>query len=129
MTKTINRGHIKNKIKKGEYLARCLYHYTDDYAWDNENNHGKTDFMPAMYFPGYWLWLEETKPRHNYHLNSEETKAELIREYEQEKRSISAGIVFDENDLKTGSGRAYENEDGTITLAIHSNLVYELKKA
>ena len=42
-----NRGHLKRLIQRGLIEAKCIYSLTDDYAWDNANNFGKTDWKPA----------------------------------------------------------------------------------
>ena len=94
-----NRGHLKRLITKGIVEARCIYHYTDDYAWDNATNFGKTDWLPA-------------------YLNSSLEEDEQVE-----------GIVFDEWDFKTQGGYLSPDRDkeGIYTYAIHSNLVYEVR--
>jgi len=94
-----NRGHLKRLIAKSMIEARCRYHYTDDYAWDNATNFGKTDWLSA-------------------YLKSE------IKEGEQVK-----GIIFEDWDFKTSSGYLSLNreKEGIYTFAIHSNLVYEVR--
>jgi hypothetical protein len=47
--KIAHRGHLRNLIKKGMIEAKCLFHYTDDYAYDNAYNNGKTDWMPVEF--------------------------------------------------------------------------------
>lgn len=41
---TIRQDVVRRAIERGEFLKiKCAYHYTDDYAWDAVNNHGKKD--------------------------------------------------------------------------------------
>lgn len=47
MAQKINRTWVKNRIASGELLVRCTGNYTDDYAFDNSNKFGKTDWKPA----------------------------------------------------------------------------------
>lgn len=38
---TIRQDVVKRAIERGEFeKIKCAYHYTDDYAWDNANDHG-----------------------------------------------------------------------------------------
>ena len=41
------RDWLKRRIEAGLMEARCKYHYTDDYAFDNAYNFGITDWLPA----------------------------------------------------------------------------------
>jgi len=98
-----NRGHLKRLIARGLIEARCKYHYTDDYAFDNAANFGKTDWLPA-------------------YLDSAIPEGEQVD-----------GIIFRENkrgwnDFKSRSGGLWENKEaGTYTFLIHSNLSYEVR--
>lgn len=41
---TVRQDVVRRAIERGEFLKiKCAYHYTDDYAWDAVNNHGKKD--------------------------------------------------------------------------------------
>lgn len=51
--KRIRRDKIKRLIEKGKIEARCKYQYTDDYAYDNANNFGKTEWLPTRISSGY----------------------------------------------------------------------------
>ena len=51
--KTIRRDKIKRLIENGKIEARCKYRYTDDYAYDNIANFGKTGWLPARISSGY----------------------------------------------------------------------------
>jgi hypothetical protein len=38
---TLRQDVVRRAIERGEYkLIKCAYHYTDDYAWDAQNDHG-----------------------------------------------------------------------------------------
>lgn len=38
---TIRQDTVRKVIERGEFLnIKCAYHMTDDYAWDNANDHG-----------------------------------------------------------------------------------------
>lgn len=47
--KIAHRGHLKNLVKKGMIEAKCIFHYTDDYAYDNAVNYGETDWLPVEF--------------------------------------------------------------------------------
>jgi len=97
--KTVNRGWLKKQIEKGIVMARCDYHYTDDYAWDYANNCGKQE----TYIP--------------------------CRMKGDHEKNTQGFICFSDWDLRTKTGGAYwENEaEKIIGLSIHSNLAYTLK--
>jgi hypothetical protein len=41
---TIRQDTVRKAIEREEFeKIKCAYHYTDDYAWDNENNFGHKD--------------------------------------------------------------------------------------
>lgn len=133
MYKTKNRGHLKNEIKKGMYMVKCNFKYTDDYAWDDANNLGKTDYMPAVYFPEYKEWVKLNKLEDEYLRVMEKDyddyeRREFYKRFEKERDEVTKGkIMFNDYDLKSSSGHATIKEDGTISLSIHSNLNYSLK--
>ena len=63
---TVNRGWLKRQIAAGKVEARCQYHLTDDYAWDNANDFGRSGWMPVEIRTGNeWketviqLWAED----------------------------------------------------------------------
>ena len=55
--KTVNRGKLKRLAEQGKLLARCNYCYTDDYAWDNANDFGRT----KQYLPVYVIQKGESR--------------------------------------------------------------------
>lgn len=96
---TVNRGWLKRQVEKGHVLAKCEYRYTDDYRYDAACNFGE--------MPGYvQAWLA----KENDYSNHIEGKLKLWDFYFNSK-----------------SGCAYKNNDGTITLNVHSNLSYTLR--
>lgn len=43
-TATIRQDVVRKAIERGEFeKIKCAYHMTDDYAWDNANDHGFKD--------------------------------------------------------------------------------------
>ena len=97
--KTVNRGKLRRLAQKGKLLARCKYHYTDDYIYDNATNFGRME----NYFP---VFLIPDEGRHEI----PEGHVGLYEWY-----------------FTCRSGRAWEEEDGTITFCPYSNLSYQLK--
>lgn len=96
MTKKTNRRWIMKQVAKGNIEAKCNFRHTDDYAYDNAVNFGKTEWMPARLNP------ERIYGDHGC-LNSDE----------QHKDGF---MSFDASDFRWKSGGAYWNDDGTIAL-------------
>lgn len=46
-SKTIRKDKLKRMIEQGKVLIKCCFHLTDDYGFDNSNDFGKTEYMPA----------------------------------------------------------------------------------
>ena len=98
MANIAHRGHLKRLIKKGMIEARCKYHYTDDYAYDNATNFGITDWETAF-------------------LDSEIPNGKQVD-----------GIVFMADfDFSTSSGGLYKDGENSWTLLIHLNLSYQIR--
>ncbi len=98
--KTVNRGKLTRDIAAGKLEARCVYHYTDDYAFDAGNNDGRTEWTPCR--------MQGDR-------------------YEVHPEGM---ITFTPWELRAQGGRAYMDEDvqmPVITLRIHSNLVFSLR--
>jgi len=114
--RTVNRGWLKRQVEKGNVLIRCRFYLTDDYAWDNANNGGRTDWMPArIKHPKYEGYVNE----YGY-FRSRCTDSDHLDGY----------INLDEGDFSTTTGRAYRDVDGQdnhINFSIFSNLLYECK--
>jgi hypothetical protein len=96
--KIAHRGHLKNLIKKGLIEVKCLFHYTDDYAFDAAmNNRTDKEWIPAE-------WVENLADgRNGYH-------------------------TFRDWDFKSSSGYLSKDKgEGIYSFAIHSNLVYSVR--
>lgn len=115
--KTVNRGWLKRQIQAGNVRAKCDFHYTDDYAWDDAVNFQRTDWMPAYFNPPQ-VWEEITLPNGN----------KSHRCTNNHERNPQGYISFNDHDLDSTSGRAHWDEDGkTIKLSVHSNLSFSLQ--
>lgn len=95
---TIRRKTILNYIKAGRVAGKCEYRLTDDYAWDNADNFGKTNWMLCRL-------KQDVKDFQHGFINFDESDFS--------------------SRFKTGG--ASLNKDGTIRFSIHSNLCYTLK--
>ena len=111
--KSIRRDWLKRQIEAGKIEVKCNYHMTDDYAFDNANDFGKTDWMPArMRHPKY-------EQRKNYVGNTVDvcTDDDFVDGY----------MNLNEYEFTGKSGGAYQYEDGTIHFYVHSNLSYDMR--
>lgn len=114
MYKTIKRNWLKKQIELGKVIGKCRYSYTDDYAFDNSNDFGKTEWGAVrMSYPRF---EEITFANGNTtsHCVDSDTKDGFInlRDYH----------------LTGKGGAAYQAEGSDeITLRVHSNLVYSLR--
>jgi hypothetical protein len=88
-TGTVNRGWLKRQILKGNVEAKRLSRYTDDYLWDVATDFGRTDWLPAVV-------ISEEERKFGY--------------------TPDGRFKFEEGDFR-GFGRAWWNDDGTITLS------------
>lgn len=92
-----HRGHLKRLVKKGLIEAKCLFRYTDDYAYDNASGFGKTDWLPAR--------LRE---------DNEDSILGFIN-FRDWDFGTSSGYL------------SHHKENNTYSFAIHSNLVYSVR--
>ena len=99
MTK-MRRDVLRRKVAKGLMKARCTHYLTDDYAYDNANGFGATEWMPAVLMPE-----------------------------DSYKHSTEGTMSFIPFDFKSSTGAAWVEDNGTIVLSVHSNCSYELKEA
>jgi hypothetical protein len=97
-TKTVRRDKLKRDIQKGLYVCKCNYRYTDDYRYDNATDFGASDYKEINI-------MDENNRKHDY------DKMNLWKD-----------------DFSSQVGTAWENEDGTVTLIVHSNLSFNLKR-
>ena len=100
-----NRRWIMRQVAKGNIEAKCTNKLTDDYAFDNSNNFGRTSWMPARLNPAR-TWEE-------YTLQNGNTAHRCTNSDEQSKEGF---MSFDASDFGWSSGGAYYNDDGTISL-------------
>lgn len=111
--KTIRRDWLMKQIDKGVVRAKCDMHLTDDYACDNASGFGKTGWMAARISRPTWttITLENGIER------------DIVADHD----FVDGQMNLNEHDFTGKSGSAYRNDDGTITLRVHSNLVYLLR--
>ena len=101
--KTVRRDVLLRRLKEGRLVAKCCYHYTDDYALDNELNFGKTRWLPAY----VETWVDEGGDRGHW--------------------SRAEGIGFNEADFRYKSGSAWKGEGSdVISFQIHSNYSFDV---
>jgi hypothetical protein len=94
--------------------AKCDYHLTDDYAYDNANNDGKTDWLPARISRPY-----RKDPSDWGH-----------RFMDDEERDFISGVMnFRESDFEGSCGLAYWRDEAQtlMILIVHQNLSYSLR--
>ena len=95
---TVNRGKLWRAIQAGKLQAKCLFHYTDDYAYDAASKYGRTDWLPAWPIPD-------------------------SGSYSTPEGKIGIGRW----ELHSKSGRAYIDDKGDMVLRVHGNLVYHVR--
>jgi len=98
VTKISNRGHLRNLVKKGLIEAKCDFHYTDNYAYDNASNFGKDEDW------GQTEYVEDLR------------------------NGTHGIISFSDHDFTGPSGGLRRINDGPYyTFYIHSNLYYTVR--
>ena len=95
--KTVRRDWLKKQIIAGKMFAKCAYHLTDDYAFDNANNFGETVFAPVM--------ITDVHSEH-----SKNNVITLWSRYFEGKRGYAS----------------LDEDSGVYTLYVHSNLSYKM---
>lgn len=111
--KTIRRDWLKRQIEKGNIEAKCNHKFTDDYAFDNAYNFGKTDWMPARI----------KHPQYETYTN--EIGSVLTRRTDDDLKD--GYLNFREDDFGYKSGMAYYNDDGSIHFSVLSSESYTLR--
>lgn len=109
--KTPQRRTILKLIRAGKVEVRCLYSYTDDYAYDAANDHGRTDWKPVA--------IVEDQPYTMFQNYSGERE---VKHFERR----SGHIHFYEKDFEA-HGVRISMYNGVLNLRVHSNKVYELR--
>lgn len=85
--KMVNRGWLKRQIAAGKIEARCNFSYTDDYAWDNATNFGRTEWLPMYLMEG---WQDHRENQIGVH--AEELQFESGRAYRVNEQEIRLSI-------------------------------------
>lgn len=103
---TIRRAAVLKLIEAGLIEAKCNFHMTDDYAWDNANDFGKSGWMPARIQKEYvddWGKIRWDR--------------------------VEDAINFQKRDFSSAyqTGYARLDKNGEISFSIHSNLNYTLR--
>lgn len=101
--KTVRRDVLLRAARRGELYAKCVGHYTDDYAFDAAHNFGKTaEFKPVF----------------------------LLTEGVKWEDAPEGCVRMRESEFRTKSGGAWKNLDRdpeVINFNVHSNSHYDLK--
>jgi len=111
--KTIRRDWLKKQIEKGNVEAKCNYIMTDDYAFDDAYNCQRTGWKPARISNPTW---------------KEVTLQNGITQTVQDSDDLKDGYTnFRDYDFTMSTGRAYWNEDETISFCPLSSEYYTLR--
>ena len=110
---TVNRGWLRKQVEAGTMEAKCDYHLTDDYAYDNANNDGRTSWLPARIRKPVWMTYRD---EHGYE-----------RERIKDDDFVHGAVNLLASDFHGKSGRAWKQADGHIALIVHSNRSYTLR--
>ena len=112
---TVNRGWLKRQVAAEKMEARCNYHLTDDYAFDNANKGGTTDWMPARI-------RRPTFAKYT-------TPGGWENDYCSDSNHIEGTMSFNESDFHGKSGMAYWGDDAQteIRFSVHRNASYTLR--
>lgn len=115
MSNTVNRGWLKKQVELGNVEVRCNYHYTDDYAFDNAYDFGRTDWMPARI----------KSPKFEEIVNCYGNRESICVDHDD----LPGYMNMYGNEFTGNCGRAYRDsrDGGIITLRVHSNLVYSMR--
>jgi hypothetical protein len=111
---TIRRDWLMRQIDAGMVDAKCDYHLTDDYAYDNANKGGQTDWLPARVSRPY----------------RKDPSSENHRFLDDEERDFISGVMnFRESDFEGSCGLCYWRDEAQtlIILIVHQNLSYSLR--
>ena len=97
--KTVRRDWLKKMVEAGKVEAKCNHVYTDDYAFDNAYNFGKTGWMPARV--SHPTWEEYTNSVGNvcHRASDSDMKSDCLN--------------FHDHDFTFSTGGASWNDDKT----------------
>jgi hypothetical protein len=113
MKNTIKRNWLKKQIELGKVEAKCNFKLTDDYAWDNADNFGKTDWMPARI--SHPTYAEYT------------TACGSVCTRCVDDDFVQGSLNFHDSDFAYKTGYACHNDDGTIRFSVLSGELYTLR--
>lgn len=109
----LNRGWLKKEIAKGNIEAKCNYSYTDDYAFDNANDFGKTNWQPVRI----------RHPRFESYTYPNGSTIDRCVDDDRKEGYLN----LNEGDFSGKSGGLYRTNDGEIRFYVHSNLSYTVR--
>jgi hypothetical protein len=112
---TIRRDWLHKQIDAGKMEVKCNYHFTDDYAFDNANKGGATEWMPArIRRPTFSKYVTPGGWENDYCSNDDH---------------IEGTMSFHLSDFTGKSGMAYWGDEAKtlIRFSIHSNASYTLR--
>lgn len=99
----VNRGWLKRQVAAGKMSGEVNYRFTDDYAYDNATNAGRTAILPARirnpHRDDEGNWNDDLLPGH---------------------------LNLDADDFTTRTGMAYKGLNGSIRLSIFSGYLVTL---
>ncbi len=135
--KSVNRGYLKKAALAGRLFLKCRYHYTDDYAYDNDVKFGKgTEFKKAYVQADFKTpegeqinALFAASHPHLPDLKVVEELQEVSRRASDEFRNAEAAanlgsIRLYSSDFTSKSGGCRGSKQAG-SFSIHSNLSYE----
>jgi hypothetical protein len=109
---TVNRVWLKRQVIAGLIEAKCNYHFTDDYAYDNASGFGKTTWLPARVSHPTYKDVGELGHERN-----------ILDDHD----FIEGFMNFTEWDFKTKSGAAWWDNETEINFIIHSNHSFTMR--
>jgi hypothetical protein len=99
ITKTFNRGKLRRLVEAGKVTLAGSYHFDDMYGESRDSGQGLPVAIVPEHEPGEWRWRKE-------------------------------GICYlFPSDFTTKSGCCWLNDNGTVTLIVHSNSNYTFRIA
>jgi hypothetical protein len=139
-TKSANRGFLKKMAAAGRLWIKCSYHYTDDYAYDNAVNCGRSkDFKQAYLTPDHVSPYAEEIDRIYTEARAAGESAQIThtrveplmerqrqhyRTFRAEQEKLMTGKVeLYASDFRSKSG-SMRGDKQSGQFSVHSNLLY-----
>lgn len=110
MTSTIRRDKLMKEIDEGKYEARCDFRFDNHFGRDV----AKREWIPARI----------SRPKFEEYTNPVGNTQSRCVDHDH----VSGKMNLNTYDFTGKVGRATRNDDGTITLYVHSNLWYTLRE-